>query len=253
MKSLKSMTVLSLWIAIAMPSAASAQAKDSHEKAAIVHCEDWFKSLSKSLHEEAVVPILNTSDPEIIKADPKKTFIGNVPCGESLTLLSDLSMFTKVRSKQGVEGYMRGTFLGLPESKEQSDLNKQVAGLVKDSDKILKQADKTERESEKLLRGGEKICAQNLSWSADDCVRISQHQMWVGMDWHMLYKSVGRPHHINTTYLAGGHSSQQLVFEKSPAGDSDPGDVITDLFTSNRFFGYVYCEDGIVTAIQASN
>ena len=84
------------------------------------------------------------------------------------------------------------------------------------------------------------------SWSYETIQAVLLHEIVIGMDYDTLHASIGGvPTHINETHLPGGHTSTQLVYV--------PCNCWTDLVSSWHFTGYVYLEDGIVTAFQTTH
>jgi hypothetical protein len=158
--------------------------------------------------------------------------IGSVACDESVTVLSGLDQMTRVRTQDGKEGYIAGRVLGYvgPQFKDVAPPSSIGAPQRKQS-----------RGDKKFV----KIEGQHPDWSPATVEAVMHHQVVVGMNYDMLRASIGNwPLHVNTTYLQGGHTSVQLVY--------DICNCITDALHFTYFYGYVYLEDGIVTAIQTS-
>ena len=79
----------------------------------------------------------------------------------------------------------------------------------------------------------EEICAAHPAWSATECQRISEGNIWLGMEAEQLQVSWGRPTDINRTVTRYG-THEQWVYRY---------DTKTQ---------YVYLEDGSVTSWQIS-
>jgi hypothetical protein len=155
---------------------------------------------------------------------------GLVNCGESVTILSPVEQMTKIRTKDGKEGYVPGRYFGFKEGKEGYVPGRYFGFKVKPS-----RGDKN----------FQKIQSKHPDWSPAIVEAVMHHQVVVGMTYDMLHDSIGGiPVHVNETHLAGGHTSTQLVYE--------PCDCASDLLSSWHFSGYVYLEDGIVTAFQTT-
>ncbi len=77
-----------------------------------------------------------------------------------------------------------------------------------------------------------KICKQHPSWSQEDCTRIANHKIWVGMSYEMLVLEYGRPNHINPSNYGRGTQYQYCWDNYTPPNCfyDNNGDGIIDAY-----------------------
>src|SRR2546427_9183280 len=170
--------------------------KQPDAKSTVVSCKDsdktWFKG---------EVELWDTPNPAVLGIDQKVGVrVGAVGCGESVTVLSDLNPMTRIRTKNGLEGYLPGGYVGMSVPKRSAE-----------TEALLKKARKFQKRYDKEQELGRKVCKKHPTWSQTICLQVSQHRIWIGMDLDMLRESVGRYSHINITYLPGEHTAAQAV------------------------------------------
>lgn len=53
-----------------------------------------------------------------------------------------------------------------------------------------------------------RICAQNLSWTREECIKIADRKYWIGMHYDMLKYMRGLPNHVNESNYGSGAKYQ---------------------------------------------
>ncbi|MGU3373634.1 zinc-ribbon domain-containing protein [Chryseobacterium sp. M5A1_1a] len=75
--------------------------------------------------------------------------------------------------------------------------------------------DKLEKiEDEKFLKSkAGKIHKKHPEWSKEDCIKISENQIWIGMRYEMLVYMRGKPNNVNTSNYGDGPSYQACWYD----------------------------------------
>jgi len=173
-----------------------------------LQCEDWQIG-AQALWDG---PVLGTGKE-----------IGDVNCGETVTLLSPIMAMTKIRTREGKEGYVPGRYFGLKSNP-------------------IKQGKPRSQKVDKKLQ---KITNQHPEWPANMVEAVRRHEVVVGMTYQMLVASIA-----GAFYLSNNEThTERHVYNQIHYG---PCGCLSDAFHLSYFIGYVYLEDGIVTSYQTS-
>jgi hypothetical protein len=62
-----------------------------------------------------------------------------------------------------------------------------------------------------------KLCAKHPYWTSDDCERLADHKIWIGMTLEMLKVNRGRPDHANPSNYGNGTSWQWCWDDYTPS------------------------------------
>jgi uncharacterized membrane protein YvbJ len=82
-------------------------------------------------------------------------------------------------------------------------------------DSINKQ-EKIEEEKFMKTKAG-KIHKKHPEWSKEDCIKISDHRIWIGMNYEMLVYMRGKPNDVNTSNYGDGPSYQACWHDYDPS------------------------------------
>lgn len=104
---------------------------------------------------------------------------------------------------------------------------KEAAQHEKDAAQRAKDEAKAEKEFNKSTAG--KILKKHPNWSKEDCIKLADREIWIGMSIGMLHYLRGLPEHVNKSDYGNGIQYQWCWTELSPS----------------CFYGG---EDGIITA-----
>lgn len=85
------------------------------------------------------------------------------------------------------------------------------------------------------IQSPEAVCSKHPGWTAEQCERISAHELWIGMTEAMAMESQGRPDDINKMVTAAG-THEQWIYR-------------TEILDSVTTY-YLYFENGLLTAWQ---
>lgn len=73
-------------------------------------------------------------------------------------------------------------------------------------------------EEEKFLKTkAGKIYKKHPEWSKEDCIKIAEHQIWIGMHYDMLVYMRGRPNNVNTSNYGDGPHYQACWHDYDPS------------------------------------
>lgn len=100
-------------------------------------------------------------------------------------------------------------------TKDESDFNTNSVSQLSKEDSIKNKAridsidnqQKIEDEKFSKTKAG-KIHKKHPEWSKEECMRISQHKIWIGMHYDMLVYMRGKPNNINTSNYGRGPNYQ---------------------------------------------
>lgn len=72
------------------------------------------------------------------------------------------------------------------------------------------------------------ICSQHTSWTKDDCTKLANRRVWVGMNYDMLIYLRGKPNHINVSNYGRGNEYQYCWDDRTPSCfyDNNSDDII---------------------------
>ena len=116
------------------------------------------------------------------------------------------------------------------QSNQQVQNNQPQPQLTKEQqDKINADNAKAEAEWKKSEAG--QICANHKSWARDDCKKLADNKVWVGMSYDMLVFQRGKPNSINPSNYGGETKYQYCWSNHTPSCFYDEnGDKILDAF-----------------------
>jgi hypothetical protein len=73
-------------------------------------------------------------------------------------------------------------------------------------------------EEEKFLKTkAGKIYKKHPEWSKEDCIKIADHQIWIGMHYNMLVYMRGKPNSVNTSNYGDGPHYQACWHDYDPS------------------------------------
>ncbi|CAH0282107.1 hypothetical protein MP478_11550 [Chryseobacterium sp. WG14] len=155
-----------------------------------------------------------------IKADPKQKN-SDVPsshtpkkqnngCGIVLLFIGILFIIFLIKTCSETKDHSNSTSETVSQfSKEDSIKNKAKIDSIDQQQKI---------ENEKFLKTkAGKIHKKHPEWSREDCIKISEHKIWIGMHYDMLVYIRGRPNNINTSNYGDGPNYQACWHDYDPS------------------------------------
>lgn len=75
------------------------------------------------------------------------------------------------------------------------------------------------------------ICLKHPSWTKEDCEKLANKKIWIGMTYEMLIYIVGKPDHKNTSNYGEGNQYQYCWDDLNPSCFYDNnGDGIIDAY-----------------------
>lgn len=115
-------------------------------------------------------------------------------------------------------------------SKELNNANNKSSSMITINDSIeyarhdsinkvndsLARVKKEKEESDFLKTKAGKIYIKHPEWSKDDCIKLANGKIWIGMHYDMLVYLRGKPNSINTSNYGQGNEYQACWYDYDP-------------------------------------